>query len=544
MKKLINIDFFILKYDNKIKIIFLSLLFLYSLYCALQLGHTWDVMFYYGVGKERLDYLFSLGSNKVNDLSYSSRFATGAYSTISAFFVQFFPRRYNLESIYFINLIFSIITIFGIYKLTKEFFNKHIGQITFVICFLNPIFFGHMAMNGMDTIITFVNVWIFYVIIKYFKKQHIQDKKNNYVIYCGLLLGLGLGVRPSIIITLIPILLFAILEMFYFKIYVQKIFSKKIFFIDFLKVILIAYFFMVLFWTHTHPNIFLLPFKLVFESFSFGFGTPFILFNGTIFNPGQLPSYYILLNLFYKMPEFYILSFFLFILFFYKMNFYFKNNINGYYFKIFTLFFIILFPNFLLAITPIPIYDGLRLFLFLIPYICIIPSILIFFLFKNLKNNLYKFLFVFLIFMKIFFLFNFLSLTPYHYVYLNFFAGEYSKNLNKFENDYWGVSTKKLISSIKHNKVIFNDSKIKILVCGVPADIQKKYLNKINNLNYEIVGSEEDFDFVIMTNRVMLDKDNINYDPKVAKTCFDKHKGEDIIKIERRGLVISKITKV
>ena len=226
------------------------------------------------------------------------------------------------------------------------------------------------------------------------------------------------------------------------------------------------------------------------------------------------------------------------------MNFYFKNNINGYYFKIFTLFFIILFPNFLLAITPIPIYDGLRLFLFLIPYICIIPSILIFFLFKNLKNNLYKFLFVFLIFMKIFFLFNFLSLTPYHYVYLNFFAGEYSKNLNKFENDYWGVSTKKLISSIKHNKVIFNDSKIKILVCGVPADIQKKYLNKINNLNYEIVGSEEGFDFVIMTNRVMLDKDNINYDPKVAKTCFDKHKGEDIIKIERRGLVISKITKV
>ena len=47
-----------------------------------------------------------------------------------------------------------------------------------------------------------------------------------------------------------------------------------------------------------------------------------------------------------------------------------------------------------------------------------------------------------------------------------------------------------------------------------------------------------------MTNRVMLDKDNTNYDPKAAKTCFDKHKGKDIIKIERRGLVISKITRV
>ena len=53
------------------------------------------------------------------------------------------------------------------------------------------------------------------------------------------------------------------------------------------KVLVIAYFFMVLFWPHTHQNIFLLPFKLAMEAFSFGFGVPFVLFNGEIFQPHE-----------------------------------------------------------------------------------------------------------------------------------------------------------------------------------------------------------------------------------------------------------------
>ena len=126
---------------KRIDIIFLASLFLYSLYCLTQLGYTWDVLFYYNVGKERLDYLLSLGLNEVDTKIYADRFLTGAYSTISAFFAQFFPKKFLLEALYFFNLIFSFLTIFGIYKITKEFFNKNIAKITFVICFFNPIFF-------------------------------------------------------------------------------------------------------------------------------------------------------------------------------------------------------------------------------------------------------------------------------------------------------------------------------------------------------------------------------------------------------------------
>ena len=171
---------------KKINLIFLSTLLLYSLYCALQLGYTWDVLYYYEDGKQRLDYLFSLGSNEVDKSIHVRRYLTGAYSTISAFIVQFFPRKYILEVIYFINLSFSTLAIFGIYKITKELFNKKIGQITFLLCFFNPIFFGHMAMNSNDTILAFSNIWFFYTVLKYFKNQEKINKKNNYVILSGL----------------------------------------------------------------------------------------------------------------------------------------------------------------------------------------------------------------------------------------------------------------------------------------------------------------------------------------------------------------------
>ena len=529
---------------KKIELTFLSTIFLYSLYCSLQLGYTWDVLFYYDVGKERLDYLLSLGANEVDKKIFAKRFLTGAYSTISAFFVQFFPRQYLLEGLYFINLCFSIVGIFGIYQVVKLLFNKNIARITFLISFFNPIFFGHMAMNGIDTIIAFTNIWCFLIIIKYLKNQQNNKKRKNYTIYFGLLFGLGLGVRYSFIITLVPVFIFVLFEIFYLKNFIQKNFLKSIFFKDVLKVLFIGYFFMVLFWPHTHQNIFILPFKLAIQAFDFGFGVPFILYNGEIYQPHELPNSYILVNLFYKMPEFIIFSFIIFFCLINKVIVYYKERIKFFNLKLFLIIGIILFPNILFIITPYAVYDGIRLFLFLIPYICIIPALLIFYLYKMCENKIFMLLFIFLIFSKVFFLFNFFSLTPYHYVYLNFFAGKYSENSKKFENDYWGVSTKKLISSITDNKKIISDSKIKVAVCGLPENVQNNYLKKIKNLKFKIVSRNEDFDYIIMNNRVIWDKKSDIYDSKTAETCFEKYSGNDLIEIKKRGLVISKITKI
>jgi len=53
--------------------------------------------------------------------------------------------------------------------------------------------------------------------------------------------------------------------------------------------------------------------------------------------------------------------------------------------KLMLILFIISFPNLLLLVSPFRIYDGLRFFLYLIPYICIIPGLAIYYLIINYK---------------------------------------------------------------------------------------------------------------------------------------------------------------
>ena len=530
--------------SKKLSLIFLSVLIAYPLYCIIQLGVTWDVGFHYTLGKDRLDYLFSLGSNEVNTTPYVNKFYTGTYSTISALFVQFFPRKYTIEAIYIFNLSFSILAIFGIYKIAKEFFNKQIAQITFLLCYFNPIFFGHMAINSMDTIVAFANIWWFYTVLRYFKYQQDKQRKNNYVIFSALLLGLGLGIRYTFLLTLVPIFLFIILEIFYFKIFISKKFSKKLFIKDAFIILVVTYFIMVLFWPETHSNIFLMPIKLAIEGLSTGFGPPFILYEEEIFLPNKLPSSYILVNLLYKMPEFIILSFIAFICFFFKMVSYFKNRFKAFKFKIFTIFIILIFPNILLLVNPWGLYDGIRLFLYLIPFICIVPAILFFFLYKMINGNLYKLTLSCFVFLQLFFLFNFFTLSPYQYVYLNLLAGKYSENSKKFENDYWGVSTKELISKISRYDKTLSSSEIKIALCGLTDAHVKKYLKKYKNLKFKLVNNDEDFDFIIMNNRISWDLKNTEIDIQKNKTCFQKFPGEDLINVKRRGLILSRMTKI
>ena len=533
--------------SKKISFIFLSTFFLYALYCVMQLGLTWDIAYHYELGKDRLDYLFSLGSKVSTNYTKEwnpDKFYPGVYSTISIFFAHFLSKKYIFESIYIINLIFAFLAVFGIQKISREFFNKQIGKITFVICLFNPIFFGHMGINTMDIPMASAYIWFFYSTIKYLKKQHIYEKKNYYVFYSALALGFVLGIRYSFIIMLIPIFLFIFLEIFYFKILINKRFSKKVFYIDAAKVLIFAYLMMVLFWPETHPNIFLLPIKFAIEGLSVPFGAPFTLYNGEILLTHKLPTTYFLVNLFYKLPEFIILSYLIFFCFFIKVGFYFKKRIKGFYFKIFSILFILIFPNLLLFVNPWGIYDGIRLFLYLIPFICIPPALISFFLYKMIKKNLYKYIFLLLVIFQIFFLFNFFALTPYQYVYLNFFAGKYSENSKKFENDYWGISTKELISKISNKEVITNNSKIKVAVCGITDVHIKYYLKRYKNLKFKIVNLDENFDYIIMNNRINWDLKNIEIDTMKNKTCFDKYLGEDIIQIKRRGLILSKLTKI
>ena len=105
------------------------------------------------------------------------------------------------------------------------------------------------------------------------------------------------------------------------------------------------------------------------------------------------------------------------------------------------------------------------------------------------------------------------------------------------------TSIKELIRKIPNNtNIITNNKKIKISFCGAPHNLSRRELDKLKNFDYEVMDLYEgNYDYVIMTNRALGDRDENTL--KNVKSCFDKIKGEDIIKVERNGLMLSTLRK-
>lgn len=514
---------------------FLILIIIYGIYCALAIGKTWDTFLFINIGKERLAYLFSFGTNEISEQLIEQLYPA-IYNTLSAFILQLFPKKFELEVFHLINFSVSFLTVLGIYKLSKKLFNKEIATFTFIIFLLYPIFFGHMSINDRDTVMAFCNVWISFYALQYLKFDTKKNKK--YVFYLGFLLALGLGVRFAFVATLVPIVFYSL-----YLIYISKKDIKIITIVsDIIKIILISSFIVFLFWSSTHEDILNKPYQLIQWSFDRGWGWPFVFINGEVFNSNQIPKSYIFQNLLFKTPEYILFLYLIFFILIFKITKYCNLFIFKFNSKIIFIFANILFPSALLFISPYSIYDGLRLFIYILPYFSIIPAIVIYYLYKNLRNVLNKILLIFLVIFKIYYLYIFFILTPYHYTYLNLFTGDFSQAHTKFENDYWGTSLKELSIKIENNRVLSSKSYVKFSICGVGKGSVKYYLNKIKNFNYKIVGENKNPDFIIIANRVLMDYDKKNSNQFI--TCFDKYNNTSLVEVKRNGLVLSAVKNI
>ena len=127
-------------------------------------------------------------------------------------------------------------------------------------------------------------------------------------------------------------------------------------------------------------------------------------------------------------------------------------------------------------------------------------------------------------------LFNFLSITPYQYTYLNLLNGKTETRYKKFENDYWATSLKELIRNTNFN----TDKKIKFSTCGFIDEAPKHYLKKKTNLNYVFVKPNE-AEYIIMTNRVSRYHGIVN--------CFDIFEGKEVSSVKRNGAIYQLLEK-
>ena len=517
--------------SKKKKYITLGLLITFSVYCSLTIGQSLDEQYHLLQGKITLDYLFSLG--KIDKIVAYGEYYSTIYWSFLYFITEIFPTKYQTQVNHLINLIFSLSVIFGIGKVGGELFNKKVGKVIFIILFFYPIFFGHMSINSKDTILAFSHVWMVYLILRYLRKQNIKKKANKYVISLGLLAALSTGIQLAFLGSQIPIIFFVLIEIFYIKKIIIKNFSKKVFLYDLIKCFLIFYSILILFWKDAHQNVITYPFFIIQKWFASDLitGWPYILLNeNNYFSFKDVPTLYFLINFIYKSPEYLLLTYLLFLVLIIKSSNFYKIKFKFFYYKLFFVIFMLAFPNLIMIPFPFPVYDGMRLFLWVLPYYCIIPGLTLYYLIEIFSFIKPKITLLVLSLFVIYYLFNFLSITPYQYTYLNVLNGKSENRYKKFENDYWAISLGELIKNVNFK----TDKVIKFGTCGFTDETPKHHLKKRPDLSYIFVPVKE-ADYVIMTNRVSRFHG--------VRNCFDIFEGNDIATVKRNGLILSVIRK-
>ena len=512
---------------KKVELFVLSLIILYSLYCAIVVGPSWDEFYHYKNGDNIFNYIFSLGTREYHSANF--KFHYGLYDFLASFFSKNFTKSFLVESHHIFNLIFSILAVFGIYQITKKLFGRSIGKIAFLLCFFNPVYFGHFSINPKDTIIAFCYIWIFNISLKYIY----NEGNKKYLIYLILLFSLGLSIRLTFLFSLLPIFIVIFLEL-YFKNEISILRVYKLI-KDLFLIIIFSLIITFIFWPDSHQNFLASSFYLVKNYFLLffdaNFGLPLGILNGDYYETSNTPSRYIFVMLFYKLPIYVLFAIiFLPIIFFIKPKKYKQFKSTSY------ISLQVLFPIILILIFKPGINDGLRYFLYILPFFAILSSISIYYIFLS-KFFILKF------FMIILFLYNifiFFKLTPYQYTFINNLNGKFSSNLNKFENDYWGTSIKELLSKSKKNN-IFNEQKVyRIATCGLNSDIIKYYFNKNFKIEYKFVNTSEKYDYIIFINKIDTSLGNVSLENN--KTCYNQFFNNEIVTIERNGLPIAFIS--
>jgi len=497
---------------------------------------SWDEPQNHWQGAIRADYLKSLefGNFKFKSGGWSE-VEPGLYDTISFFisdlFIKFFPGKI-IGIKHLTNLTFSFLTLVGLFVLCKKVLNKEIAYLATFFCFINPFFFGHMSINPKDTISCFALVWFAYYAYKYC--INFEKKRLRFLILASIFMGIGVGTRLPFFAVPVPILLAVLI--FIFKTNKDKILQNKIpkkIFIDFSIYILTTFFILISAWpyVHTSPEILLKAFN---SYVLYPHGPVLEIINGNIYETANTPRTYFFSFFLFRMPIFILLILFGLIFFMNMNNNFFTSRFKNFKNKILVIFSIFLFPLFVHLIFQVKIYNGIRLFLFIIPFLSILIAICVYYILWNFKNSIYikSFSIIIIIFFCLF-LQRFFYLTPYHYDYSNFLNIKFASTQKLYIHDYWATSYKELMQLINSNKNLKN---IKADYCGGDLHGLKYLSNKYSGKKITFVPYEQ-ADYIIMI-------DTVSNDINKKSSCFSQRPGKDIVVVKRLGTILSVLRKL
>ena len=415
-------------------------------------------------------FIFNIGDDKFEILNYEWRFHGIGFHYVSQIYLYIIDKIINFENFnddvsqILMNhgLIFLTFFLSGIYskKILNLIIKDHEASKVFLVFYLLfPYLLGHGFYNPKD--MPFLFLWILstYLCLKIFIKIFI-DKKINYTSI--FLLSLSTAFLFSIRISGILII------MQYLIILLITINLSKRSFFEFIKLYfgkILLFSLLTLFFTFIfYPILWINPYFIVdainqMRNIPYGVCT---LTLGECMDSLDLPSTYILIWLFFKLP---IICLFGLILFpFVERKIFLDDKLK---IILGSLIISLMSIIFLLIFFKVNLYDELRHILFIIPLILIISFSIIYFFSRKIT--------IYLTFISIlFFSVQNINMYPYQYTWFNAFSNFVDIN-KKFELDYWGVSGRNLAKKINNNQLLLKNNKNCIYVA--PIHIFKPFVD-------------------------------------------------------------------
>lgn len=332
--------------------------------------------------------------------------------------------------------IFTTIFLYFSYKLLRRIKSKDFALFFIIFLILTPSFSGHALFNFKDV------PYLFCLLIfkLYFLSLDSFDNKN--LATSGILLGICALTRIN---AYLFISFFLVVYFLHHK-FILK--DKKIKLNSNQIVRIFLYSFLTLYLLS--PQGWVSPVTYFYETFNHQFfhkwdGTT--LTNGEFVNAQNMTSTYLYNWFLVKLPIIYILSFLLILIFFKELK---KDFLLFYSFTLISTVFVCF------SILRPTAYDGIRHFLFLIPYFVYIFISTCYIISDNFKINIM----VFFLVSGCYLLFTQFGLQNMRYTYFNetiniesiaYHCEESIDGCGEWTTDYWGFSGKKIGSSLTNH---------------------------------------------------------------------------------------------
>ena len=435
-------------------------------------------------------------------------------------FSSFYSKTIFLRYFY-LNIYVSAMLLI-LYFTISSFNNKKFALLFIILLVLTPSFSGHSLFNQKD-IGFLLHIFLASLLIV----QNGFNKNTKIFYFASVLSGISISLRISGIIFIFATVLFSIIYQLNLE---KKSWREVVYYYSKFSAISIFTYLLV------SPGSWFSPIEFISTSLNqqiFLGWTGSTLTNGIFIQAESISSFYLFSWFFYKLP---IVFIFLIV-----------ASILGLYFKIlrrdtfyqFSLYFL-LFVNITFIFYKPGVYDGIRQFLFLLPFIIYISTSILLEISKKFKI-LIPITILYLVFTQY-------GLGPYKYVYFNELTDEKTityecENIDGCGNwltDYWGYSGKNLAEYI-------NKKNIQEVYFCKSQGLWDPYINeslnpiyKIKDLKPEIILKPEFYVATIYRPRLNDDscgfiQNNINYD------CEIIHKTE--IKLRNNNIDLNYLKK-